>query len=96
MIICDTMRAVLLALLGILVVVHLASWPVALIVSMIEGGAQAIFNPAAAAALPGIVPDGQLEEACRRCRGPELRCPPGQPGARRGALRAGPGRPVPG
>ena len=63
MIICDTMRAVLLALLGILVVVHLASWPVALIVSMIEGGAQAIFNPAAAAALPGIVPDGQLEEA---------------------------------
>jgi MFS family permease len=63
MIICDSMRAVLLALLGLLIAVHLASWPVVLIVSMIEGGADAIFNPAAAAALPGIVPDPQLEEA---------------------------------
>ena len=63
MIICDTMRALLLALLGILIVVHLASWPVVLIVSMIEGGASAIFDPAATAALPGIVADGQLEEA---------------------------------
>ncbi len=63
MIICDSMRAVLLALLGILIVLHLASWPVVLIVSMIEGGAGAIFDPAAAAALPGIVPDEQLERA---------------------------------
>jgi MFS family permease len=63
MIICDTMRAVLLALLGILIVLHLASWPTVLIVSMIDGGASAIFTPAASAALPGIVPDGQLERA---------------------------------
>jgi MFS family permease len=63
MIICDTMRAALMAVLGILIVAHLASWPVVLIVSMIEGGAGAIFDPAAAAALPGIVPDAQLEEA---------------------------------
>jgi MFS family permease len=63
MITCDAMRAVLLALLGILIAVHLASWPVVLIVSLIEGGAGAIFDPAASAALPGIVPDGQLEEA---------------------------------
>jgi MFS family permease len=63
MIICDTMRAVLLALLGILIVLHLASWPVVLIVSLIEGGAGTIFDPAATAALPGIVPDGQLEQA---------------------------------
>jgi MFS family permease len=63
MIICDTMRAVLLAALGILIAVHLASWPVVLVVALIEGGAGAIFDPAAAAALPGIVPDGQLEEA---------------------------------
>jgi MFS family permease len=63
MIACDTMRAVLLALLGILIVAHLASWPVVLIVSLIEGGAGAIFNPAASAALPAIVPDGQLERA---------------------------------
>jgi len=63
MIICDIMRAVLLVLLGLLIAAHLASWPVVLIVSLIEGGAGAIFNPAAAAALPGIVPDGQLEQA---------------------------------
>ena len=63
MIICDTMRAVLLAVLAVLVVAHLASWPVVMAVSVIEGGAGAIFTPAAAAALPAIVPDGQLEQA---------------------------------
>jgi MFS family permease len=63
MIICDIMRAVLLAALGILIAVHLASWPVVLVVGVIEGGAGAIFDPAAAAALPRIVPDRQLEEA---------------------------------
>jgi MFS family permease len=63
MIICDTMRAVLMALLGILIALRLASWPVVLVVGLIEGGAGAIFDPSAAAALPGIVPDAQLEQA---------------------------------
>ncbi|MFJ9714303.1 MFS transporter [Streptomyces sp. NPDC101234] len=63
MIICDVVRAVLLALLGILIVLDLASWPVILAVSLVEGAAGAIFDPSAAAALPGIVPDGQLEQA---------------------------------
>jgi len=63
MIICDTMRAVLLAVLAVLIVAHLASWPVVMAVSVIEGGAGALFTPAAAAALPAIVPDEQLEEA---------------------------------
>jgi MFS family permease len=63
MIVCDVVRAVLLAVLGILVVLHLASWPVILVVSLIEGGAGALFDPAATAALPGIVADGQLERA---------------------------------
>jgi MFS family permease len=63
MIACDTVRAVLLALLTILIVVHLASWPVVLAVSVIEGSAGALFSPAAAAALPQIVASGQLEEA---------------------------------
>jgi MFS family permease len=63
MIICDTMRAVLMTLLGLLIVARLAPWPVVLVVSLIEGGASALFDPAATAALPGIVPDGQLEEA---------------------------------
>ncbi|WP_371573078.1 MFS transporter [Streptomyces sp. NBC_01314] len=63
MIICDIVRAVLLALLGILIVLDHASWPVVLTVSLIEGAAGAVFTPSAAAALPGIVPDGQLEQA---------------------------------
>jgi MFS family permease len=63
MITCDTVRAVLLAVLTVLIVTHLAAWPVVMAVSVIEGGAGAIFTPAAAAALPGIVPDAQLEEA---------------------------------
>jgi MFS family permease len=63
MIICDTTRAILLALLGVLIAAHLASWTVVLIVSLIEGGAGTVFDPAATAALPGIVPDGQLEQA---------------------------------
>jgi MFS family permease len=63
MIICDSVRAVLLALLAVLIAAHLASWPVVLIVGLIEGGAGAIFDPAATAALPAIVPDGQLEQA---------------------------------
>lgn len=63
MIVCDSMRAVSLALLGILVAAHAAAWPVVLVVGLAEGGAGAIFDPAATAALPGIVPDGQLEQA---------------------------------
>lgn len=63
MIVCDSLRAVVLAVLGLLIVLHLASWPVVLVVSLIEGGAGTIFDPAATAALPGIVPDGQLEQA---------------------------------
>jgi MFS family permease len=57
MIICDSMRAALLAALGLLIAVHLASWPLVLVVGLIEGGTGAIFYPAAAAALPGIVPE---------------------------------------
>ncbi|MFE7840467.1 MFS transporter [Streptomyces sp. NPDC057474] len=63
MMVCDITRAALLALLGILIVLDLASWQVVLAVSVIEGAAGAVFDPSAAAALPGIVPDGQLEQA---------------------------------
>ncbi|MEU1339860.1 MFS transporter [Streptomyces sp. NPDC005827] len=63
MIICDSTRAVLLALLGILIALDAASWQVVLAVSLIEGAAGAVFDPSAAAALPGIVPDEQLEQA---------------------------------
>jgi MFS family permease len=63
MIMCDVMRAALLAVLAVLVATHLATWPVVMVVGLVEGGASAIFSPASAAALPAIVPDGQLEEA---------------------------------
>jgi MFS family permease len=63
MITCDVMRAVLLAVLGVLVILSLAPWPVVLVAGVAEGGASAIFSPAATAALPAIVPDAQLEEA---------------------------------
>ncbi len=63
MIVCDITRAVLLALLGILIALDAASWQVVLAVSLIEGAAGAVFDPSAAAALPGIVPDEQLEQA---------------------------------
>jgi MFS family permease len=63
MIATDSVRVVALGLLTGLVLAHLVTWPVVLAVSVVDGGAAALFNPSAAAALPGIVPDVQLERA---------------------------------
>src|SRR5262249_10204136 len=63
MIVCDASRAVVLALLAALVLLHLVTWPVVLVVAVIDGGANVLFNPSASAALPGIVADEQLERA---------------------------------
>jgi MFS family permease len=63
MIACDTVRTAFLALLGIFIAAHLASWPVVLVISLIEGGLGALFDPSAAAALPSIVDQEQLAEA---------------------------------
>jgi MFS family permease len=63
MIVCDTGRGVVLALLAALVLLHLVTWPVVLVVAVIDGGANVLFNPSANAALPGIVADEQLERA---------------------------------
>ncbi|MGH3234248.1 MAG: MFS transporter [Streptosporangiaceae bacterium] len=63
MITCDAVRAALLALLGVLIAVHLASWPAVLVVSLIEGGLGGLFAPSAAAAPPSIVAEEQLVEA---------------------------------
>jgi MFS family permease len=60
---CDAVRAVALAALGALVLLHLVSWPVVLVVAIVDRGLGVLFDPAATAALPGIVADGQLEEA---------------------------------
>lgn len=63
MIICDIIRAGALAVLAALALLHVATWPVVLVVAMIDGGANVLFNPAATAALPAIVADQQLEQA---------------------------------
>jgi MFS family permease len=63
MIVCDTGRGVVLALLAVLVLLHLVTWPVVLAVAVMDGGANVLFNPSASAALPGIVADEQLERA---------------------------------
>jgi MFS family permease len=63
MIVCDSVRAGVLALLGVLVLLHAVNWPIVLVVALIDRGASTIFDPAAGAALPGIVADEQLEQA---------------------------------
>jgi len=63
MITCDTVRAAVMALLVALVVLHVATWPVVMVVSVIDGGANVLFDPSATAALPVIVADSQLEQA---------------------------------
>jgi MFS family permease len=63
MIICDTGRAAVLAVLVVLVLTHLVTWPVVLAVAVIDEGANVVFNPSASAALPAIVADEQLERA---------------------------------
>ncbi len=63
MITCDAIRAAVLGLLTGLVLAHLVTWPVVLAVSVIDGAANALFDPSASAALPGIVADEQLEQA---------------------------------
>ena len=63
MIACDSVRAAVLALLAVLVLVHLVNWPVVMVVSLVDGGANVLFDPSASAALPAIVHDSQLEQA---------------------------------
>jgi MFS family permease len=63
MIACDSVRAVVLVGLGVLVLMHLASWQVVLVIALVDGAANVLFDPAATAALPVIVADEQLEQA---------------------------------
>jgi MFS family permease len=63
MIACDTVRAAVLGVLVALVLLHVVTWPVVLVVSVIDGAANVLFDPSAMAALPAIVADEQLEQA---------------------------------
>jgi MFS family permease len=93
MIVCDTGRAVVLALLAALVLVHLVSWPLVLTVAVVDGGANALFNPSASAALPAIVADEQLERAWATTQGRTYAA--GLAGPALGGLLFGLGRAVP-
>ena len=61
MIACDTIRAAVMGLLVVLVLLHVATWPVVLAVSVVDSAANVLFDPSAMAALPAIVADEQLE-----------------------------------
>lgn len=71
MIVCDSLRAVLLGVLAVLVLFHLISWPFVLGIALLDQGADVIFNPASNAALPAIVADEQLAEAWAATEGRE-------------------------
>ncbi len=60
---CDLIRAGVLAVLGVLVLLHEVDWLLVLAVAVVDRAGSVIFDPAANAALPGIVADQQLEEA---------------------------------
>jgi MFS family permease len=60
---CDSVRAVVLALLAVLVLAHLVTWPIVLVVAAIDGAGAVLFDPAVGAAMPVVVADEQLETA---------------------------------
>lgn len=63
MIVCDGVRTVVLGGLAACVVAHVITWPVVLVVAVIDRVGDTIFSPASTAALPGVVADAQLEAA---------------------------------
>lgn len=63
MIVCDTVRATVLALLAALVVIHEVDWVVVLAVAVVDAIGDTIFTPTSTAALPAIVDTSQLEAA---------------------------------
>jgi MFS family permease len=63
MIVTDTVRLVVLAALAAAVAAHTISWPVVLIVAVVERVGDTLFSPASTAALPAIVDGSQLEAA---------------------------------
>lgn len=63
MVVCDGVRAVALLGLTVLVVAHEVSWPVVMLVAVVDRAGDALFEPASMAALPALVADHQLEPA---------------------------------
>jgi hypothetical protein len=63
MVLCDAARMLALAALAALVVADAVSWPIVLVVAVVDRVGDTLFTPASMAALPLIVPDEHLEPA---------------------------------
>jgi MFS family permease len=63
MMLCDGVRAVVLAVFAVGVALRWVAWPVVLVVAVIDRIGDTVFTPASTAALPGIVDSKQLEDA---------------------------------
>jgi predicted MFS family arabinose efflux permease len=63
MVLCDGTRMLALIALAALVVTHAVSWPIVLVVAVVDRVGDTLFTPASMAALPLIVPDEHLEPA---------------------------------
>ncbi len=63
MIVCDGVRTVVLAGLAVAVALHAITWPVVLLVAVVDRLGDTLFTPASTAALPSIVENEQLESA---------------------------------
>lgn len=63
MIVCDGVRAAVLAGLAGAVALRAVTWPVVLVVAIVDRVGDTIFTPASTAALPSIVESEQLESA---------------------------------
>jgi MFS family permease len=63
MIVTDGVRTIVLAVFAVGVATHFVTWPVIMIVAVIDRVGDTIFSPSSTAALPLIVHDTQLESA---------------------------------
>jgi hypothetical protein len=63
MIACDAIRAVVLALLAVLVATDVVVWPVVLAVAIVDRVGDTLFTPASTGLLPSLVAPHQLEDA---------------------------------
>jgi MFS family permease len=63
MIVCDSVRALVLGGLAAGVALNAISWPIVLLVAIVDRVGDVLFTPASTAVLPAIVADEQLEAA---------------------------------
>ncbi len=93
MIVCDGLRAAVLAGLAVGVALHGVSWPVVLGAAVLDRVGDTLFSPASTAAIPVIVRDDQLEAAWAGVEGRQFAA--GIAGPPLGGILYGLGRAIP-